>query len=77
MTGVQTWCSSDLYEAETELYLNGIGEPQHFPEALQLFQLAAAQGHARASYCVRYMHEHCHVVHADGHSANANGSNKL
>ena len=49
------------YQAATELYLNGIGEPQHFPGALQLFQLAAAQGHARASFCVQYMRTHGHA----------------
>jgi len=40
--------------------MNGIGEPQDFPQALQLFQLAAAQGHARASFCVNYMHKNGH-----------------
>ena len=54
-----------VMEMGQSLYMNGIGELNHRPEALRLFQLAADQGHPGSLFLVGWMHELGHGVPAD------------
>jgi TPR repeat protein len=61
--------SQGLDEAQhsigTTLFNNGLGFVEHYPEALQWFQRAAAQGHIRAIFFVAYFFHHGHGVPSD------------
>lgn len=54
-----------LFSIGTTLFNNGLGDVENYPEALQWFQRAAAQGHIRAIFFVAYCFHHGHGVPSD------------
>ena len=49
----------------TTLFNNGFGDVKNFPQALQWFQRAAAQGHIRSFYLIGHFFQHGHGVPSD------------
>jgi TPR repeat protein len=45
--------------------MNGIGDVENYPEALQWFQRAAAQGHMRSFFYIAFFFHHGHGVQSD------------
>ena len=46
----------------TNLFLNGVGDRQNYPEALRWFQLAAAQGHIASCFLIaHFYHRGCGI----------------